>query len=70
MSPDWAFRNWDLVYNPGNFEVRVQAENLDRHGYLTSVIQRNPPDGNMRVLYRNFGRKVILKEPLEDSRRE
>ncbi len=49
------------------FEVRVQAENLDRHGYLTSVIQRNPQDGNMRVLYRNFGRKVILKEPLEDS---
>ncbi len=49
------------------FEVRVQAVILDRHGYLTSVIQRNSTNGNMRVLYRNFGWKVILKEPLEDS---
>lgn len=47
------------------FQIQVQARYLDQYGYLTSVIQRNPTDGSMRVIYRNQSRKVFLLEPVE-----
>ena len=47
------------------FEVRVQARFMDRYAYLTSVIQRIPTDGRMRVVYRNVSGKVRFDPPDE-----
>jgi general secretion pathway protein K len=40
------------------FKVSVRARFQDRFGYLTSIIQRDPTDGTMRVIYRDQGKKV------------
>ena len=40
------------------FRVSVRARYQDRFGYLTSVIQRNPTDGTLRVIYRDQSKKI------------
>ena len=47
------------------FEVRVKARFRERFAYLTSIVQRNPTDGSMRVIYRNSSKKIIplVKDP-------
>ena len=40
------------------FQVSIRARYQDRFGYLTSIIQRDPTDGSMRVIYRNQGKKI------------
>ncbi|XOV88669.1 MAG: type II secretion system minor pseudopilin GspK [Pseudomonadota bacterium] len=40
------------------FQVSVRARYGERYAYLTSVIQRDPADGSMRVIYRDISRKV------------
>lgn len=40
------------------FQVSVRARFQDRYGYLTSIIQRDPTDGTLRVIYRDQGKKV------------
>ena len=40
------------------FRVSVLARYYDRYAYLTSVIQRDPSDGSMRVIYRDLGKKI------------
>jgi len=40
------------------FQVSIRARFQDRFGYLTSIIQRDPTDGTMRVIYRDQGKKV------------
>lgn len=40
------------------FQVSVRARFQDRFGYLTSIIQRDPSDGTMRVIYRDQGKKI------------
>jgi len=40
------------------FEIRIRARYLERNAYLTSIVQRGA-DGSMRVIYRNFARKVF-----------
>jgi general secretion pathway protein K len=47
------------------FQIQVQARYLDQYGYLTSVVQRNPTDGSMRVIYRNQSSKTFLLDPVE-----
>jgi len=41
------------------FQVSIRARFQDRFGYLTSIIQRDPTDGTMRVIYRDQGKKVL-----------
>jgi general secretion pathway protein K len=41
------------------FEVRVKARFRERFAYLTSIVQRSPIDGSMRVIYRNSSKKII-----------
>ena len=47
------------------FKVSVRARIGDRFGYLSSVIQRNPTDGSMRVIYRDSSKKIypIVADP-------
>jgi len=40
------------------FQVSVRARFQDRYGYLTSIVQRDPNDGTLRVIYRDQGKKV------------
>lgn len=40
------------------FQVSIRARYQDRFGYLTSIIQRDPTDGSMRVIYRDQGKKI------------
>lgn len=40
------------------FEVRVVARYQGRYSHLTSIVQRNPTDGNLRVIRRDFSRSV------------
>lgn len=40
------------------FQVNVRARYLDRYAYLTSVVQRDPADGSMRVIYRDLSKKI------------
>lgn len=40
------------------FQVSVRAQYRDRFAYLTSIIQRNPADGSMRVIYRDLSHKI------------
>lgn len=41
------------------FQVSVRARYQDRFGYLTSVIQRDPTDGTIRVIYRDHSQKIL-----------
>ncbi|MCZ6502660.1 MAG: type II secretion system minor pseudopilin GspK [Gammaproteobacteria bacterium] len=41
------------------FEIRVRARFRERFAYLTSIIQRDPLDGSIRVIYRNSSKKII-----------
>ena len=52
ISPD------GLSVQSGFFKVSVRARVDDRFGYLTSIIQRNPIDGSMRVIYRDASKKI------------
>ncbi|MCB1643915.1 MAG: type II secretion system minor pseudopilin GspK [Pseudomonadales bacterium] len=47
-----------LGVQSGFYRVKVRARYNDRFGYLTSIIQRNPTDGQLRVIYRNMGKKI------------
>jgi general secretion pathway protein K len=40
------------------FQVSVRARFQDRYGFLTSIVQRDPADGTLRVIYRDQGKKV------------
>ncbi|MFT4711950.1 MAG: general secretion pathway protein K [Candidatus Azotimanducaceae bacterium] len=40
------------------FKVSIRARIGDRFGYLASVIQRNPIDGSMRVIFRDASKKI------------
>lgn len=42
------------------FQVSVRARFGERFAYLTSIVQRDPTDGSMRVIYRDFGKKVFM----------
>jgi general secretion pathway protein K len=61
----------DLSVNSTFFKVSIRARYQERIGYLTSIIQRNPTDGTMRVIYRDLNRKVIsyldAQEALNDD---
>jgi general secretion pathway protein K len=48
------------------FEIRIRARYFERNAYLTSIVQRNH-DGSMRVIYRNFARKVFPESVTEDE---
>lgn len=41
------------------FEVDVRAQYRGHFAYLTSIIQRDPSNGSMRVIYRNLSRKIV-----------
>jgi general secretion pathway protein K len=61
LSEDTA-RNIDtngLSVQSSFFQVSVRARFQDRFGYLTSIIQRDPSDGTMRVIYRDQGKKIL-----------
>ncbi|MDZ7686478.1 MAG: type II secretion system minor pseudopilin GspK [Gammaproteobacteria bacterium] len=47
-----------LGVQSGYFRVSVRARFLDRFAYLTSIVQRNPVDGSMRVFYRDMSKKI------------
>ena len=47
-----------LSVNSTFFQVSIRAHYNERVGYLTSIIQVNPVDGTMRVVYRDQSRKV------------
>ena len=53
------------------YKVSVRARVDDRFGYLTSIIQRNPTDGSMRVIFRDASKKiypvVAVAEPKTES---
>jgi len=46
------------------FEIRVRARFRERFAYLTSIIQRDPLDGSISVIYRNSSKKIT---PLVDT---
>jgi len=48
------------------FEIRIRARYFERNAYLTSIVQRND-DGSMRVIYRNFARKVFPESVKEEE---
>ena len=48
------------------FEIRIRARYFERDAYLTSIVQRND-DGSMRVIYRNFARKVFPESVKEEE---
>ena len=48
------------------FEIRIRARYFERDAYLTSIVQRND-DGSMRVIYRNFVRKVFPESVKEEE---
>jgi general secretion pathway protein K len=41
------------------FQVTVLARYQERAGYLTSIIQRNPADGSLRVIYRDMMKPAL-----------
>ena len=41
------------------FQVSVRVRYHDRFGYLTSIIQRDPTDGSMRVIYRDQSKRIL-----------
>lgn len=47
----------------GFFEVSVRAQFLERFAYLTSIIQRNPADGSMRVIFRDMSTSIVPLAP-------
>ncbi len=48
-----------LGVQSGFFRVSVRARFLDRFAYLTSIVQRNPTDGSMRVVYRDMSKQIL-----------
>jgi len=40
------------------FQVSVRARYHGRFAYLTSIVQRDPTDGSMRVIYRDLSKKI------------
>ncbi len=48
------------------FEIRIRARYFERNAYLTSIVERND-DGSMRVIYRNFARKVFPESVKEEE---
>ncbi len=49
------------------FEVRTIARYEDRFAYLTSVIQRDPVNGEIIVIYRNSSKKILPVIRSDDS---
>ena len=47
------------------FEVKVVARYQGRFSYLTSLVQRNPVDGRMRVIQRDFSRILVVPKAEE-----
>lgn len=47
------------------FEARVLARYRDSYSYLTSVIQRNPADGSLRLIARDFSRRLLPAPPTD-----
>ncbi|HKI74689.1 MAG TPA: type II secretion system minor pseudopilin GspK [Pseudomonadales bacterium] len=50
--------NTGLSVQSSYFQVSVVAQYRGHFAYLTSVIERNPTDGSMRVIYRDMSRKI------------
>jgi type II secretory pathway component PulK len=48
-----------LSVQSGYFQVTVVARYQEREGYLTSIIQRNPADGSLRVIYRDMMKPAL-----------
>jgi general secretion pathway protein K len=48
-----------LSVQSGYFQVTVVARYQERAGYLTSIIQRNPADGSLRVIYRDMMKPAL-----------
>jgi general secretion pathway protein K len=48
-----------LSVQSGYFQVTVLARYQERAGYLTSIIQRNPADGSLRVIYRDMMKPAL-----------
>lgn len=51
------------------FEINVTARYHERFGYLKSIVQRDPVDGSLRVIYRTFMRAlpVVAANNLDDD---
>ena len=45
------------------FEARIIARYKDRYSFLTSIIHRNPVDGSMQVIFRDFSRQFRPTSP-------
>jgi len=44
------------------FQVSIRARYQDRFANLTSIIQRDPVDGSMQVIYRNQSKRVVIED--------
>jgi len=49
------------------FQVNIRARYQDRFANLTSIIQRDPVDGSMQVIYRNQSKRVVIEIPNSSS---
>lgn len=48
-----------LSVSSSYFQIDVVARYNDRFGYLTSILERNPTDGTMKIIYRDFSKKLL-----------
>lgn len=49
------------------FQVNIRARYQDRFANLTSIIQRDPVDGSMQVIYRNQSKRVVIEDTSKKS---
>jgi len=49
------------------FQVNIRARYQDRFANLTSILQRDPVDGSMQVIYRNQSKRVVIEIPNSSS---
>ncbi len=56
-----------LGVQSGFFEVQIIARYRDRFSYLTTVVQRDLNDGNMRVIRRSFAKNISPINNKEES---
>ena len=49
------------------FEVRTIARYQERFSYLTSILHRNPLDGTIRVIYRDFSKNFRPQQVTEED---
>lgn len=50
------------------YQVNIRARYQDRFANLTSIIQRDPVDGSMQVIYRNQSKRVVIEDTSEQRR--